>query len=66
MIKFREKPEPQVANYDIELIQLVKEHELLYNTRNSDYRNLPLRATIWSGIALALIIDDRKLLFELF
>lgn len=62
MIKFRVKQEPPSIE-DQELIDLVKAHEFLYNTKNPDYRNLPLRACIWADIAKLLNIDDRRFNF---
>lgn len=50
-----------MANYDVELISMVKEHEFIYNPKHQDYRNLPLRANIWTLISRDLNIDDRKL-----
>lgn len=61
MIKFREKQEPQIANYDVELISLVKEHQFLYDTKNADYRNLPLREQVWIAISANLSIVESKL-----
>lgn len=60
MIKFRVKQEAPSLN-DNELISQVKNHEFLYDTKNPDYRNLPLRASVWSSIAKELNIRDRKL-----
>lgn len=60
MIKFRVKQEAPSLN-DNELIALVKNHEFLYDTKNPDYRNLPLRASVWSSIAKDLNVQDRKL-----
>lgn len=60
MIKFRVKEEPQQIS-DSVLINLVKAHEFLYDTKNSDYRNLPQRAVVWSAIAKELGITDREL-----
>lgn len=42
------------------MIEEVKLHEFLYDTRNCDYRNLPLRATVWSEIAKNLGIKDQN------
>lgn len=59
MIKFIVKEEPPHIN-DSELIRLVKAQEFLYNTKNVDYRNLPLRSTTWNEIAGELNIKDRE------
>lgn len=50
---------PQVD--DEKLIDEVKQHSFLYDSRSTDYRNLPLRATIWAQISKNLNIDDSKL-----
>lgn len=60
MIKFRMKQGQQLQIADIEIITLVKDHEFLFNPKHSDYRNLPMRGTVWLKIAKALNIADRK------
>lgn len=59
MIKFRAKQEPPNIN-DGELIKLVKNHVFLYDIKSQDYRNLPLRGSIWSNIAYELKISERE------
>lgn len=59
MIKFSVKQEPPIID-DVELINAVKQNEFLYNHKSADYRNLPLRATVWSSISKELNIPDRE------
>ncbi|KAG5667699.1 hypothetical protein PVAND_015670 [Polypedilum vanderplanki] len=60
MIKFRVKDEgPHID--DENLIELVREHQFLYDTRSPDYRNLPMRATVWAEIAKNLAIEDQNI-----
>lgn len=59
MIKFRVKQEPPTID-DTKLINLVKNNIFLFDVRNPDYRNLPLRASVWASIANDLKIGDRE------
>ncbi|KAG5682727.1 hypothetical protein PVAND_012060 [Polypedilum vanderplanki] len=60
MIKFRVKDEgPHID--DINLIELVREHQFIYDTHSPDYRNLPMRATVWAEIAKNLGIEDQNI-----
>jgi Alcohol dehydrogenase transcription factor Myb/SANT-like len=47
---------------DGKLIAAVSKHSFLYDTKDRDYRNLPMRVTAWSEIANDFNITDRKLL----
>ena len=59
MIKFKLKQEGEPID-DAKLIREVKKHSFLYDTRDADYRNLPLRAKQWSKIARNLKINNRN------
>ncbi|CAG9802525.1 unnamed protein product [Chironomus riparius] len=60
MIKFKLKQEGPFID-DEKLIEEVSKHSFLYDTRSTDYRNLPLRSTIWSSIAKILNVEDQNL-----
>lgn len=59
MIKFRVKQEPPHID-DALLVAKVKQHQFLFDVKDSDYRNLPQRAEVWKNIAGELNIDNRK------
>lgn len=64
MIKFRVKQElltvEERLKEDSEIINRVKCHEFLYDTKHPDYRNLPMRDTVWTCISSEMNIRDSK------
>lgn len=61
MIKFRVKQEPPTIDDNL-LVKAVRENIFLYDHKHADYRNLPMRATVWAKITDTLKVNDRKLL----
>jgi hypothetical protein len=61
MIRFKTKKTISSLN-DSEIIEQVKQHRFLYDSRSPDYRNLPMRNEIWEKISRKLQVEQRKLL----